>query len=104
MTIPVLRPEQRWECPSCDFTDVTHYAGDHPVSRMHACGGLRGLTAPMVLAGQRAEHRLVEREDFIGKEDVQYDGEGRPVMAVVTVRDEGNDTTVYAPVATATRE
>lgn len=101
MGVPILAPEQHWECPSCDYTDVTHYPGTNPVSRMHPCKGLWGLTAPMVLAGHRAEHRLVEREDYIGTEDVRLDGEGRPTMAIVTMRDDGNDTTVFAPTATA---
>ncbi len=101
MTVPLLRPEQHWYCPSCNLTDVTHHPANQVVTRMHSCAGLRGLTAPMVLAGHRAEHRLVEREDYIGTEDVRLDGEGRPTMAIVTMRDDGNDTTVFAPTATA---
>jgi hypothetical protein len=97
--VPILAPEHRWECPSCDFTDVTHEARPH--TRMHACRGLAGLTAPMVPAGTRAEHRAVEREDYINGDLVQTDGEGRPVMSVLTMRDDGQDCTVYAPVATA---
>lgn len=103
MPVPLLNPpEQRWECPSCDLKEVTHEARPH--TRMHACRGLRGLTAPMVPAGTRAEHRLQEREDYIDKEDVRLDGEGRPTMAIVTMRDDGNDTTVFAPTASVNRE
>ena len=43
--------------------------------------------------------RAVEREDFIHGEDVRYDADGRPVAAVVTTRDDGNDVVVYAPTA-----
>jgi hypothetical protein len=92
-------PEQRWECPSCPAQDVTHEARQH--TRMHNCAGLAGLSVPMVPAGTRAEHRAAEREDYIGDEHVQLDGNGRPVMNVTTIRDEGQDCTVYAPTATA---
>lgn len=92
-------PEQRWECPSCPVQDVTREARPH--TRMHDCAGLAGLSVPMVPAGIRAEHRAAEREDYIGDEHVQFDGNGRPVMSVTTVRDEGQDCTVYAPTATA---
>jgi len=90
-------PERRWECPNCPAIDVTREAQPH--SRFHNCAGLAGLSAPMVPAGTRAKVEAVEREDYIGSEDVQYDGDGRPVMAVVTTRDDGNDVTVYAPTA-----
>lgn len=98
MSIPLLTaPERRWECPNCSKQDVTHEVAPH--SRFHACAGLAGLTAPMVPAGTRAKVEAVEREDYIGGEDVQVDGNGRPIMAVVTTRDEGNDVAVYAPTA-----
>lgn len=92
-----LRPERRWECPNCDFTDVTYEVEAH--TRFHACRGLKGLAAPMVPAGTRCQVRAKEREDYIGKEMVQYDGEGRPVMAVETIREDGNDIAVLAPCA-----
>ncbi len=91
-------PARHWECPQCPLTDVTREARPH--TRMHVCAGLGGITAPMVPAGAQAEHRLVEREDYIGREAVQLHG-GRPVMAVRTTRDDGEDCTVFAPTATA---
>jgi hypothetical protein len=100
VTIPLLAvPERRWECPNCDLTDVTREAQPH--SRFHNCAGLAGLSAPMVPAGTRCKVTAHEREDYIGAEDVQYDGDGRPIMAIVTTRDEGQDCTVLAPCATA---
>lgn len=98
MPAPVLAPaERRWECPNCDQTAVTSEALPH--TRFHFCPKL-GLTAPMVEAGVRAKVEKVEREDYIGGEDVQYDDQGRPVMAVVTERGDGsNDVAVYAPTA-----
>lgn len=97
--VPILAvPQTRWECLSCDLTDVTTVAGPH--SRMHACRGLKGLTIPMVPAGTRGKNEAREREDYIGTDAVQTDGDGRPVMSVTTVRDNGEDCTVYAPTAT----
>jgi hypothetical protein len=70
-------------------------------TEFHHCAGLAGLWAPMVAAGTRAEHRAVEREDYIGAERVQVDGNGRPVMSVVTVTDDRQDCTIYAPASVA---
>lgn len=92
----------RWECPNCDLTHVS--AETRPSTPFHPCRGMRGLSTPMVPAGTRAKVTAVEREDYIGRESVQTDGEGRPVMAVVTTRDDGEDRTVYAPCATARSE
>lgn len=102
MGVFALASETRWECPNCPATDVTNVTGPH--TRFHDCRGLRGLTAPMVPAGTRCKVEAVERGDYVGKELVQTDGEGRPVMAVVTTRDEGNDVAVFAPCATAGRD
>lgn len=92
-----LTREQRWECPNCPATDVTFEARAH--SRFHTCPGVKGLTAPMVPAGVSCKVEAREREDFIGDELVQTDGDGRPVMALVTTRDDGEDCTVFAPTA-----
>lgn len=89
-------PVTRWECPNCDTTAVTS-GGPH--NRFHTCPGLAGLTAPMVPAGLNCKVVTHEREDYIGDEDVQYNADGRPVAAVETVRDDGNDIAVYAPTA-----
>jgi hypothetical protein len=95
--IPILAPEQRWECPNCTLQEVTHESQPH--TRYHACRGLKGLTAPMVPAGTRCKVEAVEREDYIGDEIVTYDGDNRPIMRVETTRDEGNDVAVFAPLA-----
>lgn len=96
--VPLLAaPERRWECPNCPFTDVTHEVQPH--SRFHSCAGLAGLSAPMVPAGTRCKVEAVERGDYVGDEAVQLDGNGRPVMSVVTTRDDGQDCAVYAPSA-----
>lgn len=103
--VPILElPETRWECPSCGLQDVTREARPH--SRMHACRALAGFTTPMVrvvgreLRKNSVTHRVVERGDWIGSERVQLDGNGRPVMAILTERADGHDTHVYPPTAT----
>lgn len=95
---PVLKPEQRWVCPNCTATAVTHETRPH--TEFHACSGMKGLTAPMVPDGVRCKIEAHEREDFIAGELVQTDGDGRPVMSLVTTRDDGQDCVVYAPTAT----
>lgn len=96
-----LRREVRWVCPNCTFKDITYEASPH--SRFHTCKS-SGLTAPMVQEGVRCKIEAVEREDYVGKEDVQKDGEGRPIMAIVTTREDGQDCAVLAPSARATTE
>ena len=101
MTVTIT-PIHRWTCPNCPQTDVTHEAQPH--TRFHTCAGLKGLTAPMISAGTKAKVTAHEREDYIGNEIVPLDGEGRPVMSVVTEREDGTDTTVFASTATAKAE
>ena len=91
-------PVTRWECAHCTFRDVTRVAGPH--SRFHPCAGLGGITAPMIPEGTAAKVVAVEREDYIGGEDVQYNAAGRPIMQVLTERSDGsNDVIVFAPTA-----
>ena len=100
-SIPLLAAEHRWSCPNCTETAVTHETRPH--TRFHVCRGLRGLVAPMVEAGIACKVEAVERGDYVGREQVQTDGEGRPVMSVVTTRDDGTDCAVLAPTAVATK-
>lgn len=96
--IPILMPEQHWECPNCDQTAVTHEAQPH--TRMHTCPGLAHLEAPFVTAGTRCKVEAVVREDYVGKLGVpRYDEKQRPIMRAEVTRDEGNDVFVYAPCA-----
>ncbi len=98
MTAVLLEAEHRWSCPNCTYEDVTFARGPHV--RYHPCPGLQGLSVPMVPAGTRCKVIAVEREEYIGDEDVQYAPDtGRPVAMAVTVRDDGQDCTVYAPCA-----
>jgi hypothetical protein len=90
-------PPTRWVCANgCGISDLTPAGVSN---RFHACSALAGILAPLVPEGQRCEVLAVEREDYIGDQIVRRDGNGRPVMAVITVRDEGEDRVVFAPTA-----
>lgn len=99
MTAVLLAPVTRWVCDHCNARDVTREAAPH--TRFHSCPGLKGITAPMVREGDRVKVEVRLREDYVRSELVQTDDDGRPVMAVVTTRDDGQDCAVLAPVATA---
>ncbi len=101
MTTALLTQEHHWVCPNCDFTDVTHEARAH--SRMHSCRGMVGMSMPMVPDGTKAKVELIERGDYINGDAVRTDMEGRPWMAAVTTRDEGQDCAVFAGHATGNR-
>lgn len=96
--IPILQPPPRfWECPNCPVTDRTEGG---TANRYHTCSGLAGLSAPLVPAGSRCSVTARVREDYVGSEIVQRDGDGRPIMSVVTERWDGsNDCAVFAPTA-----
>ncbi len=92
----VLR--RRWHClgKGCDSAAVTVDAK----TPMHPCRAVGGLMVPLVPEGTRGKIEAVERGDWVGRELVQTDADGRPVMAVVTTREDGQDCTVYPPTAT----
>jgi hypothetical protein len=93
MNVPLL--SRTWGCPACDSAARTF---DQKIP-MHPCKGLAGLLAPLVPSGTRAKHTVVERGDWVGREMVQTDSNGRPVMAVQTETADALSTTVYAPTA-----
>lgn len=86
-----------WECPNCHLQKRTQ--GPLPSSPFHNCSSLYGLTAPLLRLGVKAKVTAHEREDYVGHDDVQLDNRGRPVMSVVTTRDNGMDTAVFVPTA-----
>lgn len=86
-----------WACPNCDAGAVTRTA----VTPMHPCCGLHGLMVALVPEGSKVKVEAVERGDYVGREKVHKDSKGRPIMAVVTTRDAGQDVTVLAPCAEA---
>lgn len=96
--IPVLAPTD-WYCPSCGFTGQLPPGAKQPA--WHICPKLRMLSTPLLPVGTAGKHELREREDYVAGERVQLDPErGRPVMSLVTTRDEGTDAVVFAPTAT----
>lgn len=100
--IPLLDnlPPQEWYCPNCAAADVTVPLAPGS-SRYHACPGLHGLTAPLVRRGVRASVVAEERQDYLNG-DLQATGDnGRVYMAVRTLRDDGDDVTVFAGIARA---
>lgn len=98
----MISPEHRWTCPNCSLTHVTREARPH--TPFHTCRGLRGISAPFVPEGTRCKIEARDREDYVGQDRVRTDGEGRPVMSVVTTRDDGTDCAVFAPTATMSME
>lgn len=95
--IPILRSEHHWVCPNCSVTAVTRRVEPH--TEFHHCPSLKGMWAPLVEEGIDCTVVAHEREDYVAGEEVQTDGDGRPIMSVETIRDDGTDLTVYAPVA-----
>jgi hypothetical protein len=95
------RPE-RLACPNCDHEEVAQLAVNE--QRWHNCRGLAGLSTPLVPAGMNCKVEAHERDDYVGGDRVQTDGEGRPIMNVTTTRDDGQDVVVYAPTASGTGE
>jgi hypothetical protein len=99
--IPILDPSAMWYCPNCPNEARLPFPKPGQV-HLHICMGLRGLTAPMIPVGTRAKVEAREREDYVAGEVVQLDPEfQRPVMSVVTTRDDGQDAIIFAPMATA---
>lgn len=100
----LITPETYWVCNArgCGQTAVTREPGEH--QRFHTCrgrDGQAGMSAPMQRAGVRCDVRAVERQDYIAGDDVQLNADGRPVMSIITIRDDGQDCAAYAPCATA---
>lgn len=102
----------QWYCPACKAEETTTEARAH--SRFHSCPRLRGVSVPMTRAGVKAKVELHEREDYTGPNPLlPVRGQpkkrvnaiplvdGRPVMSVVTTRDDGQDVMVFAPTALA---
>ena len=82
-----------WSCAKCSAWARTV---DDKLPH-HPCPGRAGLMVPLVREGTKAKLVVNEREDYIKKELVQVDGNGRPVMNVTTETDEGINCTVYPP-------
>jgi hypothetical protein len=98
VNVPLLQPAQHnWHCPMCHSEHVTHEHRPH--TPLHQCARLRGAWAPFVPAGVKANLVVNERQDYLGTDIPQTDGEGRVVMSVTTQRDDGEDCHIFAPCA-----
>jgi hypothetical protein len=93
-------PPQLWYCQKCNAAARTV---DAKVP-MHPCPGMAGLLVPLAREGTKVGHVATEREDYVGKEIVQTDADGRVIQNVITKRDDGEDCTVYAPTAHLVQE
>jgi hypothetical protein len=58
----------------------------------------------MVPEGTKCKIEATEREDYVGHENVQVNEENKPIMSVVTTRDDGQDCAVLAPCASTRTE
>jgi len=87
-----------WYCPNCGLTDRTNEPRPH--SRFHTCPKLGMLSAPMLPSTTKAKVEMNERQDYQGGEILTMDVNNRPVMSIVTTRDNGTDALVFAPLAT----
>jgi hypothetical protein len=89
-----------WDCPRCSAAART--PDSDPRAPMHDCRGLALMAIPMVRVGEHVDVRLVEREDYVGTEDVRTDAEGQPWMRSEVEHKDGHvDVWVYAPTAHA---
>ena len=98
MSVPLLRTETRWECPNCPAQHLTTVAEPH--TPFHNCPGLHGVYAPYVRAGISCKVEAVEREDYVGSEQGLHYVYGRPIMSVITTREDGQDCAVFPGTAT----
>ena len=98
--VPLLRQAfDDWACPNgCGVAERTP-ALPPGASRFHTCSRLHMLTAPLVRAGTSCKVEAVEREDWVGQEQVIVGDDGFVPMSVRTTRDDGDDLAVYAPTA-----
>jgi hypothetical protein len=105
MNKTILGGKTLWKCPNCRkeviAVEKAPVPGRENSCRFHQCAALKGILAPMYRAGIKCKVYTVERDDYVSGEKVMYDGAGRPIMSVITVRDDGQDCIAFAPTATA---
>jgi len=98
--VDLIPPDQVWVCAHCSTRIRTK--GHGTTTPLHECSAHGGFRLPMLAEGERGDLRLVEREDYVGTEDVQVDADGRPIMRAELTREDGHtDVWAYAPTAHA---
>lgn len=89
---------KNWVCAHECGSRATTYDDALP---HHPCPAMGGLMVPLIIEGTKVKMTAVEREDYVGQENVRLNDAGRPVMSVITERPDGQDCTIYAPTASA---
>lgn len=95
----------RYYCPNCDQTLAVKNRrmsvdGGKRDYHTHICPGLGGMHAPFIVEGVDCKVEAQVRDDFVGGDLVAYDEHGRPITAVTTTRDDGQDSQALLPCAT----
>jgi hypothetical protein len=90
-------PIKCWRCPNCGREKRTQKPAHIPHVPLHQCPRLRGTWVPFLEEHTKGRLEVVERGDYVGSDLPQTDGEGRPVQAVITHRDSGQDCRILAP-------
>lgn len=89
-----------WECPTQCGSRARTFDAALP---HHPCRNAGGLMIALTPVGAKAGVRINERQDYLGR-DTATIVEGVAVMSSTVEHDDGCDTTVYVPCATATVE
>jgi len=88
--VPLLKQYEDLHCPNCGLSERVLPLPPGQ-SKYHNCPRLHMLSAPLVPVAMDAKIVAEEREDYLNGE-VQATGDnGRPYMAVRTVRADGSD-------------
>jgi len=101
---PKIDTVYQWTCPRCHQEDASsgrRLESGEVVSRFHRCPALGLMLTPMIPVGTKAKITAHERDDYVGKDIIQTDASGRPIMSITVERETGMDTVVFAPTATA---
>lgn len=97
----VVQMDTYWQCNSCGQQHIEP-ARAEVTTPMHACRELAGAWVPFVPANSTGRLRLVEREDYIGKDTPYTDANGRVLMSAYVDRDDGQDCFILAPTTNVT--
>lgn len=96
MSAVLLDSYQGWHCPNCGLTERTRPIPAN-AGRFHPCPKLHGLTAPMIRDGVDCKVIALERGDYLRDSIQRHGDDGKPYMAVETVRADGStDRAVFA--------
>lgn len=93
--------DRRWQCNSCGRLHVTQASNEGVQTPMHQCAALAGTWVPFVPGNTDGVLRLEVRQDYVGKDTPFVDANGRPIMSVYTMREDGEDCHILAPTINA---